>query len=76
MIDRDNLKCPFCQSVELEHRDYKGTHAYVCPSCAFIGFEYYEKKDISGLEMIINMEEIEAQNWCPSRALMHLIESE
>ena len=47
------LKCPLCQSEELEYDTVNGTHAYICPVCPFVGFEYYNKTDLVNLKTII-----------------------
>jgi len=43
------MKCNMCDTDEIYHYDYKGTHIYVCDQCPNIQFEYVEPKDLDNL---------------------------
>lgn len=45
--------CPLCEEklfhIEKAHAKANSTHIYKCEACPFIGFEYYNKKDLEAL---------------------------
>lgn len=60
VYSHQNPVCPLCTDI-LEHREKKSedkpgqhsTHAYVCPSCPFLGVEYYFDKNLTELKDLI-----------------------
>lgn len=62
------LKCPLCESGKMEHKPIANndfdtttsdrideyTHAWICPDCPCVIFEYWEQKDIDNLKKVLN----------------------
>jgi len=44
--------CPLCREGGLKYH-FADVHYWVCEVCPFIGFEFYEKKDIINLSKAI-----------------------
>lgn len=45
----NNIVCPLCEEEHITHKEYNGTHIYICEDCPFIGLEYIDVKDAENL---------------------------
>ena len=46
-----DMKCPLCDSHNIEAYHFHGTWIYVCEDCTFIGMEYANKHDLENLKL-------------------------
>lgn len=46
-----DMKCPVCDSHNVEGYFFHGTWIYVCEDCNFLGIEYRDKKDLENLKL-------------------------
>lgn len=49
-----HVGCPLCKSVmEYRYEPHSNTHAWVCPSCPAVLFEFYAKEQIFGIQEVL-----------------------
>lgn len=46
-----DMKCPLCNSEQVETYYFNGTWIYICEDCAFMGLEYIDRNDLKNLEL-------------------------
>ena len=46
-----DMKCPICDSHDVEGYFFHGTWIYVCEDCNFLGIEYRDKRDLENLKL-------------------------
>ncbi|WP_430510856.1 zf-TFIIB domain-containing protein [Gottfriedia solisilvae] len=44
-----NLKCPLCEAITMEYRQFNETHIWVCCECPGLLLEYYDLSNIEDL---------------------------
>ena len=48
MKKQNTIFCPLCSS-KIRHKKFKSTHMWICKECPFVGFEFYEYKNLQDL---------------------------
>lgn len=46
--------CPLCKDERTELRQQDQTYIWVCPSCPFVGMEYYNDANLVDLDHLLN----------------------